>query len=264
MPIQKINDIDIYYEQHGQGPDLVLIGGLTSDHQVWRSALRVLSEHFRVLIFDNRGAGRSGSPNYPYSIEMMAHDTLSLMTALSIEKAHVVGHSMGGGIAMQMALSAPERVEKLVIVCAKAKISAISSMVFSMREKLQDRGISSDILAEYVMPFLFAESFLRNTININGFSLWTQRNPFPQTPEGYKNQLAAAKSRDVTDELHVITAPALVIAGAEDMIATAKETHLLAASIKNCDYIAIDDCGHMPHVEKPQEFSALVLAFLLK
>ncbi|MDP1574078.1 MAG: alpha/beta hydrolase [Coxiellaceae bacterium] len=262
MPILKINDIDLYYEQHGKGPDLVLIGGLTSDHQVWKSTLRLLSAHFRVLIFDNRGAGQTSAPDYPYTMEMMANDTLALMNALNISKAAILGHSMGGGIAMQIALLAPLRVEKLIIACSRGKISAVSSMIFSMREKLQALGIGNDLLAEYVMPFLFSEDFLKINLNVSGFSQWTLRNPHPQSAIGFKHQLNASRSKDFTNELEKIVAPTLVIAGTEDMIATLTQTENLAKSLKNGTLATIKNCAHMPHVEYPREFSQIVLQFL--
>ena len=262
MPILKINDIDMYYEQQGSGPDLVLIGGLTSDHQVWKSTLRLLSPHFRVLIFDNRGAGQTSTPDYPYTIEMMANDTLALMSALNISKAHILGHSMGGGIAMQMALLAPTRVNKLITACARGKISAVSSMIFSMREKLQAMGIGNEVLAEYVMPFLFSEEFLKINLNVSGFSQWTLRNPHPQSAIGFKHQLNASRSIDFTGKLEKITSPALVIGGTEDMIATLAQTQSLAKSLQNGTFAAIENCAHMPHVEYPREFGEIVLRFL--
>src|SRR3990167_10012984 len=137
MPLQTLTDIDVYYEQQGAGPDLILIGGLTSDHQIWRTPLRTFSQHFRVTTFDNRGAGQSSTPDYPYTIEMMANDTIQLMDALNINKAHILGHSMGGGIAMQMALMAPDRIHKLILASSRPTIGMVATMLFSMRQKLQ-------------------------------------------------------------------------------------------------------------------------------
>ncbi|OGT44856.1 MAG: hypothetical protein A3E82_06240 [Gammaproteobacteria bacterium RIFCSPHIGHO2_12_FULL_38_11] len=264
MPIKTINNIPIYYEQHGQGDDLVLIGGMTSDHQVWKSALRLLTPHFRVLIFDNRGAGQSGSPDYPYTMEMMATDTLQLMDALAIKRAHIIGHSMGGAIAQQIALTEPEKINKLILVCTRAKISTIGSMIFSMREKLQATGMKDDVLAEYVMPFLFSETFLQNKINVKGFAHWTIQNPFPQTAMGYRNQLNATKTRDFTDQLYKINIPTLVISGEEDIISPARYGKKIAKLLGNGKFISIPDCAHMPHVEKSKAFFEIVMDFLCR
>lgn len=252
----------MYYEQQGQGPDLVLIGGLTSDHQVWKSALRSLTPHFRVLIFDNRGAGQSSAPDQPYSIDMMADDTLALMDAMGISKAHILGHSMGGAIAMQMAIAQPDRVEKLIVACSRTKISAISSLFFSMREKLYEQGVSSELIAEYAMPFLFSEGFLKNQLNVGGFSQWMARNPYPQSLVGFKHQLHASRTKDFSGLLEKIVAPTLIIAGTEDIIATMEQTQLLASTIKNSEFLSIPHCAHMPHVEYPKVFAEAVLKFL--
>jgi pimeloyl-ACP methyl ester carboxylesterase len=263
MPQLTVNNINLYYEQHGSGDDLVLIGGLTSDHQVWKSTLRHFSKHFRVLIFDNRGAGKSDAPNYPYTTEMMAQDTLQLMDALSISRAHVVGHSMGGCIAQKMALIAPSKINKCVIACARAKPSALANMILSMREKLQKKGMTTDVLAEYVLPFLFSEHFLKNTVQVNGFIQWTLQNPLPQTAIGYQQQLHAVKTHDVSEQLNHITMPTLIIAGEEDILMPLKKMEAISKSLKNSTFISIPNCAHMPHVEAPQEFVDAVLKFLL-
>lgn len=262
MPIQTVNNIHIYYEQHGEGPDLVLIGGLSSDHQVWKSTLRLLSKYFRVLIFDNRGAGRSDTPDYPYTTEMMAQDTLQLMAILNIKRAHVLGHSMGGRIAQKMALIAPENIHKCVIACSPARSNHVSSMIFAMREKLQNLGMSNEILAEYVMPFLFGEDFLKNQMLIKGFIQWTLQNEFPQSAIGYKQQLHAVKNHDAHDQFIHTEIPTLIIAGHEDILAPIASLEKLSTCLKNSTFISIPHCAHMPHVEKSREFVEIVLKFL--
>ena len=264
MPHLRINDIHLYYEQHGSGPDLLLIGGLSSDHQVWKSTVRFLSSHFRILIFDNRGAGQTDTPDYPYSIDMMAEDVLALMDSLAIKKAHILGHSMGGAIAQQIALSAPEKINKLVLVSTRDKISAIGDLLFATREKLQAIGVSADLLAEYVMPFLFSETFLKNTVNVKGFAQWTLQNAHPQSAIGFKNQFHASRSRDFTAQLHRISAPNLVIVGMEDILVPMHYAENFSKSLKNSHFIAIPDCAHMPHVEKSALFVETVRAFLEK
>lgn len=262
MPILQHNDIELYYEQAGHGPDLVLIGGLTSDHHAWKSLLRYLTPHFRVLIFDNRGAGESSTPDYPYSLEMMAEDTLAVMNACHIDHAHILGHSLGGAIAMQVAISTPERVNKLIVACSRAKISAVSRLFFQTREKIQALGVSSELLAEYVMPFLFSETFLANKMNVKGFAQWASRNPHQQSAIGFSHQLHASQSKDFTDELHKITAETLIIGGAEDIIATPKQTKALSDLIPKSQLTLMEACAHMPHVEQVKQFAENILSFL--
>ena len=116
MPTAKVNDITMNYEVHGQGEPLVLIGGLGTDISVHRKMIGELSEKYKVLTFDNRGAGLTDKPDVPYTIEMMADDTAALMATAGIERANVLGISLGGRIAMALALRHPGRVNKLILV----------------------------------------------------------------------------------------------------------------------------------------------------
>jgi pimeloyl-ACP methyl ester carboxylesterase len=115
MPTLKVNDISMNYEIHGQGEPLVLIGGLGTDISVYRKMIHQLSEKCKVLAFDNRGAGLTDKPDTPYTIEMMADDTAALMASAGIERATVLGTSLGGRIAMALALRHPQRVSKLIL-----------------------------------------------------------------------------------------------------------------------------------------------------
>ncbi len=116
MPTVRVGDLDMYYELHGEGEPVVLIGGLANDMSEWPWLVDWCARTHRVLAFDNRGAGRTGKPDIPYSIEMMAADTAGLMTALDISGATVLGVSMGGKIALALALDHPELVGRLILV----------------------------------------------------------------------------------------------------------------------------------------------------
>jgi pimeloyl-ACP methyl ester carboxylesterase len=115
MPIAKAGEIDIYYEIHGKGLPLIMILGLGQDLATWDFQVGEFSKHFRLIVFDNRDSGRSSQSLAPYTTEDMARDTLGLMDYLDIERAHVLGTSMGGMIAQQVAFLAPERVMRLVL-----------------------------------------------------------------------------------------------------------------------------------------------------
>ena len=108
MPKIEVGDVELYYEIHGEGPPVVLIHGLAGDCSAWAPQIKVLENDYRVIALDNRGAGRSSSPDYPYTTRHFADDTVGLMDALEIaEPAHVIGRSMGGAIAQEMAINYP-------------------------------------------------------------------------------------------------------------------------------------------------------------
>jgi len=118
MPTQRISDISIYHEVHGDGPQtVVLIHGLTLHSGVFREQTPEFCRHFRTVLFDNRGAGRTDKPDEPYTMRQFAADTAALMNVLQIQRAAVVGVSMGGMIAQEFALNYPERLSCLLLAC---------------------------------------------------------------------------------------------------------------------------------------------------
>ena len=116
MPSIQRGDVTTYYEESGQGEPLVLICGLSADLQYWRFQVPALSKHYRVICFDNRGAGRSSAPDHAHSLPELVDDVVALLEHLEIDSAHVLGHSMGGQIAQLLAVSHPKRVKRLVLV----------------------------------------------------------------------------------------------------------------------------------------------------
>jgi 3-oxoadipate enol-lactonase len=122
MPTVLVNGIHLYYEVHGQGEPLVIIGGLSIDISEYPLMIKDLASDFQVIAFDNRGAGRTDKPDSPYSIEMMADDTEGLLTSLGISQAHVLGFSMGGRIAIDFTLKHPEQVKSLILVSTGARV----------------------------------------------------------------------------------------------------------------------------------------------
>jgi pimeloyl-ACP methyl ester carboxylesterase len=112
----------MYYEVHGEGEPLALIVGLGTDISEWGAIIDGLAQRYQVIAFDNRGAGRTDKPNQPYTVEEMADDTDGLLRALGVERAHILGVSLGGRIALALALNHPERVARLVLVSTSARI----------------------------------------------------------------------------------------------------------------------------------------------
>src|SRR5208283_3555615 len=126
MPKQRVGDIDIYYEVHGSGPQtLVMVRGLGSNLCAWYEQTPVFARHFRTVVFDNRGAGRTDKPDAAYSMRQMAADTAGLMDALAIDRAALPGISMGGMIAQEFALNYPERLSALILGCTNFGVPTV-------------------------------------------------------------------------------------------------------------------------------------------
>jgi len=129
MPKVQVNDIAMYYEVHGKGTPLVHIGGLAGDARAWTRQIEHLAKYFQVLCFDNRGTGRTDCPDMAYSTGMFAEDTVGLMDALGIRRAHLYGISMGGCIVQQIAINHPDRALSLVINGSFAKFDRFGARI---------------------------------------------------------------------------------------------------------------------------------------
>jgi len=205
--MMRVNGINVHYQVHGQGEWLVLIAGLGTDLSIFKPYVDVLSKDFRVLVFDNRGAGQSDKPDVPYSVQMMAQDTVSLMDALDIEHAHILGVSLGGRIAMQLALDHQQRVKKLILVSTSPSLQARLSVVMKAMKRIR--------------------------------SLSRSQQPY----YAFKRQLAASSGYDCTDRLHQITAPTLVIYGKNDRLANQTQAEEMKKRIASCGLVGFDG-GH--------------------
>ena len=120
MPTVRVGDINIYYEDHGKGEPLLLIEGWGTDLTCWQLQIPEFSTKYRVIAFDNRGTGRTDAPDQPYSFRLMADDAVGLLDALGIGKAHILGVSMGGCIAQEIAIEHPERTRSLILAATTA------------------------------------------------------------------------------------------------------------------------------------------------
>ena len=136
MPYASVNGIKMYYETYGEGHPVVLIGGLGSQIQSWATQVPIYSKHFKVIVFDNRGAGKSDKPDVPYTTEIMADDTAGLLDTLGVESAYVVGKSMGGMIGQWLAIKYPEKVKRLVLGCTSASRDEVGDEILRIGREI--------------------------------------------------------------------------------------------------------------------------------
>ena len=231
MPIVTVNDIHIYYEIHGEGEPLVLIAGLSTDITAYIRIIGELSQTYRVIAFDNRGAGRTDKPDMPYSIEMMANDTARLLHTLDIEQAHILGISMGGRIAVDLTLRHPELVKSLILVST-----------FVRRFPLNQSGLIHRIMLN--MPFLRKMG-----------------KKYPQPDYAFSRQRAASRNYEATDRLHEIHVPTLILHGKKDTLAPyrlAEEMHEGIAGSK----MMMFNGGHLFLFFQQKQFLDAVFDFL--
>lgn len=209
MPLVKVGDINLYYEIRGEGHQLLFINGLAAEISEFGRVIDQLAVRHEVIAFDNRGAGRTDKPDIPYTIEMMAEDTAGLLTALNVNRVDVVGISLGGRIALQLALSHPEMVKRLVLVSTSARV------VRSLRSRL-------------IFGALHRLSMLRGS----------------QPRFAFDRQKDASGEFDCTDRLSEIKAETLILAGKKDRFAALGLQCALHAGIRGSE-MQIFKGGHL-------------------
>jgi pimeloyl-ACP methyl ester carboxylesterase len=262
MPKVKLNDISLYYEIRGKGNPLLLISGLNSDNASWAGVWPRLGKYFRVILFDNRGSGRSDIPKKRYSIREMAEDAIGLLDYLGIRKCHAIGHSMGGYIAQELAINFPERVGKLVLEATASVSSARNNILFNdlLRRFQKDRDNES-LMRSWSYWSFSPKAFNRKNY-IEGFIKKVLAYPYLQSAEGFKGQVDAISSFNAHGRIRNIKAKALVIIGSDDILIYPEESKSLAEGIKGSIVKEIKDAGHGVHVENPAEFISKVIQFL--
>lgn len=259
MPRIKINGISLNYELNGSGSTVVLINGLTMDVNGWYLQVQPFSERYTVLRYDCRGQGQSDKPDTEYSQEMHADDLKGLMDKIGIQKAHLVGISNGGMIAQHFTLKYPERVGALVLVDTCSHIDTLLEMIIKVWIRATEIG-GSEFRYDVSLPVLFAESFIKKNLEVilSMKEISVKNNP----PKPIINLAKSCLKHNVDDRIREIKSPTLIIVGEEDILIPIKYSKILNEKIEGSRLVVIKDCGHVPILEKPEEFNRIVLDFL--
>ena len=266
MPQTTGNGINLYYEVHGEGEPLLLIMGLSLNSKSWFRTLPVLSEYFKVIVFDNRGTGLSDKPNSPYSIEQMAEDARCVLDAAGVDTAHVYGISMGGMIAQRLALKYPSRVRSLVLGCTTSGGVYHVQPGADVSMLMLSRGSSvatPEEMAWATAPILYSQSFIENQRELVAEDI-QKRIEIPVLPYAYILQLQACLTHDTSNEIEQIAVPTLVIHGDEDKLVPYQNGLTLAEKIPNAEFLTIQGAGHIYVTEANDLVNEKVIDFLKK
>ncbi|HUE98993.1 MAG TPA: alpha/beta fold hydrolase [Anaerolineales bacterium] len=265
MPKIKVNDIELYYEVHGEGTTLVLISGLGYPLWQWHLMVPHLIKHFQVITLDNRGVGQTDKPAGPYTASMLAKDVVGLLDALGIEKAVVMGHSMGGFIAQAMALEYPQRVSKLIL--ASTNFGGPRHVPVTLEAMAVLSDVKSDPLTRLRNGIVistapgFAE---RQPELIQKWLDWRAANPLDLT--SYQAQMAIgvallAEAAAFENKLPNVSAPTLILFGAHDKVVPPANADLLAKQIAGSQIHILPEAGHFFPLEVPEEAAEVVIQF---
>jgi len=253
MPKAHVNEVKLHYRVHGKGEPLVMIAGWGTDLRAWNFQLPAFRKYFRVVAFDNRGVGKSDRPSGPYSMKLMAADVIGLMDFLHIGAAHILGVSMGGMIAQEVAINYPERVLKLVLGCT----FAIQGHGCGQTEE-HSKQAGQDLKQ---LKLTLASLANNNPVGRILAVLWLQLMS-RSWAAGFESQGAAIKGHDTSDRLHLIESPTLVIAGTKDRVIRPSSSQFIASKIPGARLVMIENGSHSMSLENRGEFNKAVLSFL--
>lgn len=273
MPYAKIGNVKINYHIIGKGAPLVLVSGLGTDHKSWIFQIPEFQKCFKVIVFDNRGIGKSTGSIGPYSTDIMADDTKKLIEFLDIKKTHILGSSMGGMISQKIAINYPEIVDKLILCSTSARphdtihcfiFNAIKDIMDIKHEDILDvkpKGILIRKFFDYFLKEIFTEDFiLENKKLIGNFiSDYTSN---PRYFETFIKQSRAVQKHNALDDISKIKSETLVLTGMKDKLLNNTSSDILANNIPNSKLVKLQDGNHGMHLEYPEKFNKIVLDFL--
>jgi len=251
--------VRIAWDRRGAGSPVVLVHGLGYARWGWEPVADLLAELFEIVLLDNRGIGDSDAPPGPYTVAEMTGDVLSVMDEAGVERAHVIGTSLGGMIAQELALSVPERVEQLVLVCTTPGGPNAAPM-----PEVTVRLIAE---APALEPLIALRRFVENALAPNPREelverILAHRLQTAQPLAAWMAQAGAGASFDAWSRLGDLTVPTLVLHGTADVVVDPANADLLADHIPGARVEWFEGCGHLLFWEEPAHFVEVVGEFL--
>ncbi len=259
MPFLESNGARLYWDERGVGDPILLIMGLGYPSDMWWRVRPMLDGHFRTIVLDNRGVGRSDVPPGPYSIAQMAADAIAVLDAANVESAHVYGISMGGMIAQELALRNPARVRKLILGCTAAGGPNAVPPEPEVGRAIMSRGsMTAEQAAHAVIPYIYDRGTARERIDED---LNVRRPWFPK-PEAYIAQLQGILAWESDTRLPQLQAETLVIHGDNDRLVPAGNGKRIAARIPGAKLVTLPNASHIYPTDQLATSNSAVLEFL--
>jgi pimeloyl-ACP methyl ester carboxylesterase len=256
----RAGELDIWTEQVGEGPDVLLIGGLGDTVESWQFQLDGLADRYRLIAFDNRGAGRTAMPDGPVTVEAMADDAASVLRARDVPSAHVAGFSGGSIIAQELALRHRELVRSLVLQSTFAAMDPyLRALALFVRWLVEVAPSERAFLEAFFLTIYTPRAHNDGTVD----QIIEEVLAFPhkQATEDLQRFIDAFVDHDTTDRLPDIAAPTLVLAGGRDIQMRPELCRAVAELIPGARFEVMEEEAHQPFQEVPDEWNARVDAF---
>ena len=256
----RCNDIDVAWFEAGRGEPLILAHGLADDHRAWRRALPDLMLRHRVILYDLRGHGETTLGDDHGTLRQLGDDLAALMASLGIARANLAAFSLGGTIAMRLAIDHPERVDRLVLVATSSRVGKAAATWYAERVQMVrtgDPGLRETLDRDTADVYAESPAELEEGLVI--------RRQSTADPRGYGNAcaaMAALHESPLDPELGRISAPTLIVASDKDRHCPPKAAEIIATGVPGSRVEIIGGAGHPIPVEKPRELAALITSFL--
>ena len=260
-----VNGLKFHVQTFGSGVPVIMIMGLGAPGDKWKHNYELLSRWFWCIVPDNRGAGLSDKPEVEsYTTEQMADDIIGIMDALDIKKAHVIGVSMGGAIAQQVALKAPKRVISLILTSTFASVSPAFKKALNLICDLKE-DTDPAVLKQLNLWMTYGQyTQIHHPEKIEKSIEEDAAYPYPMPVYAYKAQCEACLSHNTADRLHELKMPVLIAAGAKDLFMNIEKTMELVHGIPQAEFYLAPEGGHVHQWEYPGPYDSVVVGFLMK
>ncbi len=265
MPFLETGDARIYYEVHGNGSPLLLLNGIMMSTASWAAFVPELSSRFELILLDFRDQGQSSRMNQFYSQDIHVGDIDSLLEHLEISKAHIMGLSYGGQVALRLALLHPGRIQSLCLFNTPGRISR---RLFEIGRAWETAAeiYDSDRFFRLALPFIYSEPFYETHPEF----LSERRKAFKSllTREWFEAFVRLSRSAErfsiSSEELRTVAAPVLLVGAGQDTVVSQNAMRVLHENIPACEFLMIPDSGHAAFLEKMSEFLTILIGFVTK
>ncbi len=266
MPTLKTRDgLELYYEVHGSGEPLLLLGGVMMSAASWAAHVPVLSRHVRLILLDMRDQGRSGRMRGEYPLDIHLPDILALFDELKIESAHVMGVSYGGQVAQRFALAHPQRVRTLILANVNYYITNLLAEIGKAWEVAANLN-DGERFFQLAVPFIYSRAFYAKHLE----ALRRRQAMFKNTLtkewfEGFVRLCHSAMAFRLTKEdLGRLLMPTFLLAAEEDQLTPLRVMEEMYEAIPHCEFVSLPGAGHGACLERPGDFMTAVIGFLVK
>ena len=258
---KKVGDINMEYRTLGKGYPLIMIMGFSGTMDLWASdALDILSSHYKVITFDNRGMGGTSAGSRKFTIEQFADDTAGLMEALGIDRAYVLGWSMGTEIAQELTLRHPEKVTRLVLYAADCSMKACPPSP-DVLKKMNDTSGTPEEQGKRLISLLFPQNWIKSHVDdIEKLFSGRMRDSSPENIE--RQGIAMDSWKGSCNRLSQIKCPTLLITGTDDILTPPQNSYMMVDKIPGAKLVTLENGGHGVMYQYPEKFCDAVIDFL--